>query len=353
MKKSLQSFQDAGYTANQASQYATLSFFCGFFIVFLLDQIVHLIMHFMERRRDKALAASQSRAVLLNAEDATDNDLGTASPRSAPGPTTVLDATSDAANAASAVATAVGPAAGCTSRCPPSPEVLGAAAAAAAAADDSSSGSEKSGDEEEGNAQQMNNTPGSSSKRSCFGKRKKKEGGTAVGESGSREAPAPIMEMIENDPHNFALKKMGILTCIAIALHNFPEGLLTFSATLADATVGVGVCIAIALHNAPEGAVIALPIYYATGSRRKAFLWATASGLSEPIGALVGWAALSSGADLAFAIVFAVVAGMMVMISLKELVPMALRYDPKDSVATTSVVVGMVVMAASLLLFTL
>lgn len=343
MKKSLQSFQDANYTADQAYQYATLAFFGGFLIVFILDQIVHLIMHAMERRRDKALAASQSRAVLLNAEDATDTTPGAASPRSAPVPG-VLDATADAAQAASTVAVAAGPAAGCASRCPPSPEVLGTTAPATSP--DDGSADDKSGDEEQGKIPQAGTSPGAKNGG-------KKGSGTAEGESTSREAPAPLMEMIESDPHNFALKKMGILTCIAIALHNFPEGLLTFSATLADATVGVGVCIAIALHNAPEGAVIALPIYYATGSRSKAFLWAMASGLSEPIGALVGWAALSSGGDLAFAIVFALVAGMMVMISIKELVPMALRYDPKDTVATTAVVVGMAVMAGSLLLFTL
>ena len=99
--------------------------------------------------------------------------------------------------------------------------------------------------------------------------------------------------------------------------------------------------------------MIALPIYYATGSKKKALFWAILSGVSEPIGALVGWAAISNGGDLSFAIVFALVGGMMVYISIKELIPMALRYDPKDTVATTAVVMGMAIMAASLLLFTL
>lgn len=82
-------------------------------------------------------------------------------------------------------------------------------------------------------------------------------------------------------------------------------------------------------------------------------MWALLSGISEPIGAFVGWLALYGDASLSFAIVFALVAGMMVYISIKELIPTALRYDPTDTVATTSVIVGMVVMAASLLLFTL
>ena len=140
---------------------------------------------------------------------------------------------------------------------------------------------------------------------------------------------------------------------MAIFIHNFPEGLATFVAALTDTSIGIGIAVAIAMHNIPEGICVALPIYYATGSRAKAFGWACLSGASEPLGALVGWLALYGDTSLSFAIVFALVAGMMVYISIKELLPMALRYDPRDTVATNAVVVGMAVMAASLLLFTL
>merc|ERR1719277_244959 len=111
---------------------------------------------------------------------------------------------------------------------------------------------------------------------------------------------------------------MGLNTAAAIAIHNFPEGLATFVATLAEPAVGVTLAIAIGIHNIPEGLCVALPIYYATGSRIKGFLWALLSGISEPIGALIGYAIIkSTGNDLnqvVYGILFGVVAGMMVMI---------------------------------------
>ena len=171
-------------------------------------------------------------------------------------------------------------------------------------------------------------------------------------DSVTREQPS-VMDVICSDPHHKALHKMGLLTAAAIFLHNFPEGLATFVGTLSDAKVGIGIAIAIAVHNVPEGICVALPIYYATGSRWRAFFWAFLSGMSEPAGALVGWLALYGDNSLGYAIVFALVGGMMVYISIKELIPMALRYDPKDKVASTCVVLGMIVMALSLVLFTL
>lgn len=77
---------------------------------------------------------------------------------------------------------------------------------------------------------------------------------------------------------------MGILTGLAIAIHNFPEGLATFVATLSSPSLGAALCIAVALHNIPEGVCVAMPVYYATGSRWKGFLWAFLSGISEPLG---------------------------------------------------------------------
>lgn len=148
------------------------------------------------------------------------------------------------------------------------------------------------------------------------------------------------------------LVRMGINTAVAIGIHNFPEGLATFVAALDDPGVGAVLAIAIGIHNIPEGLCVALPIYYATGNRWKAFLWACMSGLSEPVGALLGWAVLANSmSDNLYAILFGLVGGMMVIISTKELLPTAHRYDPEDTVVTYSMIAGMIIMALSLVLF--
>ena len=154
------------------------------------------------------------------------------------------------------------------------------------------------------------------------------------------------------DPEKEKLVKMGINTAIAIGLHNFPEGLATFVAALDNPKVGAVLAIAIGIHNIPEGLCVALPIYYATGSRWKAFGWALLSGASEPFAALLGWAVLANSfSDVMYAVLFGLVAGMMVIISTRELLPTAHRYDPDDTVVTYSFITGMVVMALSLVLF--
>jgi len=150
------------------------------------------------------------------------------------------------------------------------------------------------------------------------------------------------------------LMKMGLTTALAIGLHNFPEGLATFVAALSDPAVGAVLAIAIGIHNIPEGLCVALPVYYATGSRWKGFLWALLSGVSEPIAALLGWLILASYfTPVVYAILFGLVSGMMVTISIKELLPTAHRYDPLDTVVTPSFVTGMAVMSLSLVLFKL
>lgn len=175
------------------------------------------------------------------------------------------------------------------------------------------------------------------------------EGGRKEDElRGSTDA---IENIMESDHHGFHLQRVGLMSGLAIGLHNFPEGLATFVGTLADPTAGLAIAVAIALHNIPEGIVVAMPVYYSTKSRFKGFFWAFISGVSEPIGALFGWLILSNLGDLAYAIMFAVVAGMMVYISVRELIPTALKFDVDDEVVTISVFVGMAVMAASLLLF--
>jgi ZIP family zinc transporter len=189
---------------------------------------------------------------------------------------------------------------------------------------------------------------------------------TVALEEGSSAAAAPQENSAEADTseaqkqqkeatHNAELQKMGINTAVAIAIHNFPEGLATFVATLAEPSVGITLAIAIGIHNIPEGLCVALPIYYATDSRLKGFLWALLSGISEPVGALIGYAIIKSTGDdmsqVVYGVLFGLVAGMMIMIVILELLPTAYRYDPTDTCVTNSVVVGMLVMAASLCLF--
>jgi len=152
--------------------------------------------------------------------------------------------------------------------------------------------------------------------------------------------------------HDKKLSQMGLTTALAIAIHNFPEGLATFVATIADPTVGLSLAVAIAIHNVPEGLCVSVPIFYATGDRKKAFLWGCLSGVSEPVGALLGWVILKNFFNnTIYGIMFGSVSGMMTMIVLHELLPTAHRYDPKDKIVTNSVVLGMIIMSLSLVLF--
>ncbi|MBU5595446.1 zinc transporter ZupT [Amphibacillus sp. MSJ-3] len=146
------------------------------------------------------------------------------------------------------------------------------------------------------------------------------------------------------------LLKMGSFTALAIAIHNFPEGIATFTATLKDPALGIPIAIAIAIHNIPEGIAISVPIYFATGNRKKAFKLSFLSGLAEPAGAIIAYLLLMPFlTDTLFGIIFAGVAGIMVFISLDELIPAAKRYDETHT-SIYGVVSGMAVMALSLLL---
>lgn len=148
-----------------------------------------------------------------------------------------------------------------------------------------------------------------------------------------------------------SLYRMGIFSALAIAIHNFPEGLATFASALKDPALGISIAIAIAIHNIPEGIAVSVPIYYATGDKKKAFFYSFLSGLSEPIGALVGYVLLYRYFnDIVFGILFAGVAGIMVFISIDELLPAAQRYG-EHHLSIYGLVCGMAVMALSLLLF--
>ncbi|MHC4556559.1 MAG: zinc transporter ZupT [Planctomycetota bacterium] len=147
------------------------------------------------------------------------------------------------------------------------------------------------------------------------------------------------------------LYRMGLFTALAIAIHNFPEGLATFFSALRDTKLGIAIAVAIAIHNVPEGIAVSIPIFYATGNRKKAFAYSFLSGLAEPLGALIGYAILFSFfSDVVFGILFAAVAGIMVFISLDELLPTAREYG-QHHLAAYGLVAGMAVMALSLLLF--
>lgn len=151
--------------------------------------------------------------------------------------------------------------------------------------------------------------------------------------------------------HYHGLYRMGLVTAIAIGLHNFPEGLATFIATLKDPGLGAHIAFAVAVHNIPEGIAVAVPIYFATGSRKKAFIFSFLSGFAEPVGALIGYALIMSFFnDITFGVLFAMVAGIMVFISFDQLLPAARMYG-KHHVSVYSLVAGMGVMALSLLLF--
>lgn len=147
------------------------------------------------------------------------------------------------------------------------------------------------------------------------------------------------------------LLKTGIFTAIAIAIHNFPEGLATFTSALTDPALGLSITAAIAIHNIPEGIAVSVPVYYATQSRKKAFCYSFLSGLSEPLGAIVGFAILANFfSHTMFGILFASVAGIMVYISLDELLPSAQKYG-EHHLSIYGLISGMIVMAGSLILF--
>lgn len=149
------------------------------------------------------------------------------------------------------------------------------------------------------------------------------------------------------------LKKMGMLVAISMAIHNFPEGIAVFLGALKDTDFGASIAIAIAVHNIPEGFCISLPVYYATGSRWKAFFWTLIPSLAEPLGGLMAYLAFHSAGDLAFGIAFGLVAGIMVYVSIMELLPAAFKFDPENKLVTIACMLGMVVMALSLILLSL
>ena len=168
-------------------------------------------------------------------------------------------------------------------------------------------------------------------------------------------AQTPAVKVLEHTGNEKALHKLGVMSALAIAIHNFPEGIATFIGALNNPEMGAGITFAISIHNIPEGIAVAIPIYYATQSKGKALLYATLSGFSEVIGALLCLALTAifgvelSGNGAIFPLILAAVAGIMIYISLDELLPTAEKYG-KHHIAIAGVVGGMAIMAVSLLL---
>jgi len=161
-----------------------------------------------------------------------------------------------------------------------------------------------------------------------------------------------VEEMDEGKPKDFdKLYRLGIFTALAVGIHNFPEGLATFASALVDIRLGIPIAVAIAIHNIPEGIAVSIPIYYATNDRKKAFFYSFVSGLAEPVGALIGYLLLFSFFNgVLFGVLFAGVAGIMVFISLDELLPASREYG-EPHLSVYGLITGMIVMAVSLLMF--
>ncbi|MDR3266883.1 MAG: zinc transporter ZupT [Tannerella sp.] len=169
----------------------------------------------------------------------------------------------------------------------------------------------------------------------------------------SYENPHEVKSVeLNNDAEYAGLKRMGILSAIAIAIHNFPEGMATFTASLANVEIAFPIAIAIALHNIPEGIAVSMPIYFATGNKRKAFWLSFLSGLAEVVGAVIAYVLICfvfGISDTILGIMFAAVAGIMVFISIDELLPASKAYGAHH-LSIYGLVVGMIIMATSLIL---
>ena len=171
-----------------------------------------------------------------------------------------------------------------------------------------------------------------------------------------RDSTHPKPGVHDHGPFRAGLLRTGLLTALAITIHNFPEGIATFLAAMQEPALGAAIAVAVALHNIPEGISVSVPIFYATGSRKKAFLWSFASGLAEPLGAVTALAVimLIAGGEWDVPVsltgfLFGGIAGIMVYISLDELLPTSRAYS-KGHDSILGLMAGMMVMALSLLL---
>ncbi|MBE6356084.1 MAG: zinc transporter ZupT [Lentisphaerae bacterium] len=156
------------------------------------------------------------------------------------------------------------------------------------------------------------------------------------------------VEEMDSPKHHDRLLRSGTLFALAVGIHNFPEGMAVFISSLADPGTGISIAIAVAIHNIPEGITVSVPVYHATGSRKKAFLWSLLSGLAEPLGALAAWLILAPFlSQTLLMLIFASVSGIMIYISFDELLPLAEEYGEHHT-SIAGVIIGMLIMAVSL-----
>jgi ZIP family zinc transporter len=154
----------------------------------------------------------------------------------------------------------------------------------------------------------------------------------------------------KNNTSKIKLMRTGIFSAVIIAIHNFPEGIVSFVSSLHSSVFAIPIVLAIALHNIPEGISVSVPIYYATGSKMKGFIYSLFSGITEPLGALIGYLILLPFmSDIVYGVLYGIIAGIMVFISFDELLPAAREYGGNSSIY--GLIAGMAFMAMSLWLF--
>jgi|Transcript_37643 ZIP family zinc transporter len=175
---------------------------------------------------------------------------------------------------------------------------------------------------------------------------------TLSDENGGANAAVEDRDKTSKLKEKVSMLQMAAFSGIAIALHNLPEGIATFVAAVEDPEFGASMAIAIGIHNIPEGLAVAIPVLKATNSKCKAFAWAFLSGVAEPVGAILAWIFLREViGPLTYALLFGVIGGVMIHISIKKLVPTALKYDPDNRITSYAFFVGMFIMASSLVAF--
>lgn len=163
------------------------------------------------------------------------------------------------------------------------------------------------------------------------------------------EATKEMRQEVDKLKKKSALLRAGLVSALVMGIHNFPEGMVTFLTAFENPSLALPIAMAIAIHNIPEGISVSVPIFYATGNRRKAFWISFSSGLAEPLGALVGYLVLAPFlSETLFGVLNAAIAGIMVYISIDELLPTAEKYGHHHH-AIMGLIVGMAVMALSLI----
>lgn len=168
----------------------------------------------------------------------------------------------------------------------------------------------------------------------------------------SHENPHEVrtVEEMDSPRHKDKLLRSGIFFALAVGIHNFPEGMAVFISSLAAPGTGISIAIAIAIHNIPEGITVSVPIYHATGNRKKALFWSFLSGLAEPLGALAAWLIFAPFlSEILLMLIFAGVAGIMVFLTFDELLPLAEEYG-EHHLSILGLICGMLIMALSLAL---